>query len=96
MYLDLAQQIRESYTPKAEVVEIDTVFNYKGYMDSCIDDISGHSKPLCFKFQLNEEGKALLEYRDNSKSVWNKIPNPLLKVCMHVHVYVHMYVHTYK
>ena len=49
-------------------------------MDGCIASISGHSKPLFFEIEANGSEKALLEYRENYKGAWNRIPNSLLKV----------------
>ena len=65
---DLSQKIKDSYTPKPEVVQLTTVFNYKEHLERYISSISGHSQPLCFKFQLNS-GRCVLEYRETTGSV---------------------------
>ena len=78
-FTDLCPQIKESYTPAAKTVVLDRVYDYKDHYDSHIDKISGHSCPLCFKFQL-VESRAFLQYRHNSSCAWITCRTPLLKV----------------
>ena len=85
-YADLSQKIKDSYTPEPDVVCLNTVFDHRNYLEPYICTISGHSKPLCFKFELHDD-KCLLEYRDSSDSIWKRIPQPLLKVDNEYNVY---------
>ena len=45
-----------------------------------LNDLHGHTQPLCFKFKLKEDGKAGLYYRQWSTDPWSEEGLILLKV----------------
>jgi hypothetical protein len=76
---DLSSKLQQCYTPNPEVNILDTVYNYKEILDDILYPISGHSKPLCFKFQKHRD-QCLLDYRETSSDVWKRVEDPLIKI----------------
>ena len=77
---DLGEKIQGSYTPMPEVIQLHMITDYKQHLESHATTICSHSKPLCFKFQLDDKGKALLDYRECTGMAWKRVPTPLLEV----------------
>ena len=81
---ELSSVVEQSYTPKPQVVTLRAVADYKSIIESAVREMHHHSKPLCFRFLLNEStGKAELHYRHKTPEKW--LPSgpglQLLEVC---------------
>ena len=57
---ELKQEITHSYTPEIEVVEVDSMFDVKTWMDPVQAEITGHICHHQFKIKGNGEGRATL------------------------------------
>ena len=88
-HADLERVISECYTPQPHVVLIESLFDLKEWLSPCIEDLHGHSRPLCFRFTTNATGSVLMYYRQWSGVAWEPENGLcLLKVRMLVCVHV--------
>ena len=60
---ELKNEISQSYTPEIEVVELDSIFDVKTWMEPVQEDISGHIHHHQFKIERNGQGRATLSYK---------------------------------
>ena len=60
IHTGLKQVISESYNPMPAVVILKQLYNVKEWLDNSINDIHGHSEPLCFKFDVDSDNKSPL------------------------------------
>ena len=65
---ELKNEISQSYTPEIEVVELDSIFDVKTWMEPVQEDISGHIHHHQFKIERNGQGRATLSYKKWSTS----------------------------
>ena len=77
--LGLARVISESYHPQPSVIIMKDLYNVKEWLKDSINDIHGHSEPLCFKFELDSDNKSQLFTARWSDGTW-KNHGQLLKV----------------
>ena len=59
--LELKRQIEESYTPTPVFHIIKEVYDVKEWLGS--SKLCGHSKSLCFEFNMGQEG-VVMKYKD--------------------------------
>ncbi|KAL9977955.1 hypothetical protein ACROYT_G015423 [Oculina patagonica] len=59
----LEYEMGQSYTPKVEVREINTVFDAKDWMEADMNDMSGHIHQHQFKIVRNSAGQAVVYYK---------------------------------
>ena len=71
---------------------LQTILDVKGWLVPYIDDVHGHSVPLCFKFTLRE-GQAILYSKRWSHSDW-KEHGALLMVSLGTCLCILQHVHT--
>jgi hypothetical protein len=76
---DLTTVIKEAYTPSPQVTTITDVFDIKSWIAPHLNEIHGHTTPLCFKFVLVNE-MATMFYRHWSTDPWCDKGVILLKV----------------
>ena len=86
----LKTAIEDSYSPTPSVILTKHLYNAKDWIEDSIAEVHGHSEPLCFKFQLDDEGKAQLFSARWSNTPWKNHGN-LLKVLSVTLHYVHVY-----
>ena len=60
---ELKKEIAQSYTPEIKVVEVDSMFDVKAWMEPVQEDISGHIYHHQFKIESDGEGRATLSYK---------------------------------
>ena len=60
---ELKKEIAQSYTPEIEVVELDSIFDVKTWMEPVQEDTSGHIYHHQFKMERNGQGRATLSYK---------------------------------
>ena len=76
---DLTRVVKDSYSPQPAVVLTKYLYNTKDWLQGSIAEIHGHSEPLCFKFELDDEGKAQIFSARWSNTSWTSHGH-LLKV----------------
>lgn len=64
-------------TPKPYMLQI--VYDIKSWIEGHAEELHEHTIPRCFEFELNEEGKAVMQYRNWIHEQW-KGPIVILKV----------------
>ena len=64
-------------TPKPFMLQI--VYDIKSWITDHAEELHEHTVPKCFKFELNEERKAVMHYRNWSHEQWQG-PIVILKV----------------
>ena len=64
-------------TPKHYMLKM--VYDIKSWISDYCEELHEHTVPKCFKFTLNEDGKAVMHYRNWSHEPW-KEPIIMLKV----------------
>ena len=64
-------------TPKLYMLKM--VYDIKSWISDYCEELHKHTVPECFKFTLNEDGKAVMHYRNWSHEPW-KEPLVMLKV----------------
>ena len=64
-------------TPKPCMLKI--VHDIRSWISDHAEELHEHTVPKCFKFELNEEGKAIMHYRNWSHEQWQG-PVVILKV----------------
>ena len=64
-------------TPKPYMLKM--VYDIKSWISDYCEELHEHTVPKCFKFTLNEDGKAVMHYRNWSHEPW-KEPIAMLKV----------------
>ena len=75
----LTRAMEDSYSPIPTVMLKRNIHDTKGGLEGSIAEINGHSESLCFKFQLNDKGKAKGYTLRWSNTPW-KCHGHLLKV----------------
>ena len=55
------------------------VYDIKSWISDHCEELHEHTVPKCFKYTLNEDGKAVMHYRNWSHGPW-KEPMVMLKV----------------
>ena len=60
---ELKKEISQSYTPEIQVMEVDSMFDVKSWMEPVQEDISGHIHHHQFKIARNGEGQVILYYK---------------------------------
>lgn len=70
---------------------MEELYDIKTWIIPHLNELHGHSQPHCFKFVLNDQGKAVMYVRNWTTSSWcsEKEAIVVLKVCMYMFVYVH-------
>ena len=66
--LELKKEMTQSYTPEIKVIQVDSMFDVKSWMNPVQEDISGHIHHHQFKIQRNGKGRATLYYKKWSTS----------------------------
>ena len=82
-FLGLQTAITKAYTPSPMVTIVREVVDIKSWILPHLNDIHGHTTPLCFKFMLVNE-KATMYYRHWSTDPWCDKGVILLKVNLHM------------
>ena len=59
---------------------IEAVYDVKQWLTPVIEELHGHTQPLHFKFVCDEEGRALMFYRQWATDKWSEEGLSLLKV----------------
>ena len=59
---------------------LQNVYDIKSWISDHAEELHEHTVPKCFKFELNDEGKATMHYRNWSHEQWQG-PIVILKVC---------------
>ena len=79
-YTDLKKQIRDCFSPEPQVQTLEAVHDIKTWIATEINEVHGHSVPLCFKFEKDEQRMMTEMYsRRWSTSEWQN-HGALLKV----------------
>ena len=60
---ELKKEIAQSYTPEIKVVEVDSMFDMKAWMEPVQEDISGHIYHHQLKIERDGEGRTTLSYK---------------------------------
>ena len=60
-------------TPRLFMLQI--VYDIKSWIQDHAEELHEHTVPKCFKFELNDAGKAVMHYRN-----WSHEPIVILKV----------------
>ena len=55
-------------TPTAHLLE--SIYDIKSWIIPHLNNLHGHSQPHCFKFILNDQGKAVMYFRNWTTSPW--------------------------
>ena len=77
-------------TPKPYLLQ--RVYDIRSWIESHAVELHAHTVPKCFKFQLNDAGKAVMYYRNWSQEQWQgpivvlKV-NIILKILLWKHPY---------
>lgn len=75
-------------TPKPFMLQI--VYDIKSWISDHAEELHEHTVPKCFKFELNDEWKAIMHYRNLSREQWQG-PIVILKVCTSFFVCFHCF-----
>ena len=86
--IGLKSAIEASYSPSPKVHFTNAIFDVKEWLGSHLNDIHGHTQPLSFKFTLNEEGRAVMHYKQWRSDPWSEEGLILLKVWSSIAMYV--------
>lgn len=77
----LTTAVCKSYSPAPSVLITKHLYNAKDWIEDSIAEVHGHSEPLCFKFELDNNRKAQLSSARWSDAPW-KSHGHLLKACV--------------
>ena len=75
-------------TPKPFMLKI--VYDIKLWIADHAEELHEHTVAKCFKFELNEEGKAVMHYRNWSHEQWQG-PIVMLKVLLFVCLFLFVF-----
>ena len=78
LYVDLHKCIEESYSPKPLVRLTTTMYDVKGWLQGVIAEVHRHTHPLCFKFDIDEDGKVVMYSRHWTTDPWKQDGHLLL------------------
>ncbi len=70
----------QSYTPQPVTIQLKSVYDVRSWLVPHIEELHGHSQPHCFRFTLDEDGRAVMHYKNWSKDGWSETGLILLKV----------------
>ena len=81
---ELTTAIESSYTPEPVVVQLGTIFDIKTWMLPHLEDLHGHSTPLCFKFEFVHNIVKMF-FRHWSSDPWSQEGVSIFKVRFTAH-----------
>ena len=79
-YIGLQKATVQSFTPQAQVTMLNHLYDVCNWIAPGLNDLHGHSQPHCFRFTLNLQDEAIMQYRNWSYQIWSEVGVLLLKV----------------
>jgi len=79
-YIGLQKANVQSFTPQPQFTMLNHLYDVHNLIAPCLNDLHGHSQPHCFRFTLNQQDEAIVQYRNWSYQTCSEVGVLLLKV----------------
>lgn len=80
MITGLMKVTAQSFSPQPITILLESIYDVRSWLAPYIDEIHGHSQPHCFRFTLNENEQAVMNFKNWSHQRWSDEALLILKV----------------
>ena len=89
MHADLLQAIQSSYTPCPSAELVESVWDFKKWLEPYIPRLEQHSRYLVYRFTLND-GNAQMHYKRFSDMQWEPMDNGVTIIYVSI-IIIHLF-----